>query len=158
MYSKYWDTDKLEPNDLSKLVTHLHACAHSNESNLGDADFQLPPTNHWSIFLQLGPQLSVRLDMTAGYGENGLRGKIDVQSKGYAKTFHDIKTLSFQPASGTTVKSILDMMSGNGLDKYAFTENLEGCRYWTMRVISTLDGAGILPPGSGQQAAQAMAR
>lgn len=150
MNSNY-DTDNFNPIHLNSKVVTIHICGYKNELNEGDEDGN-PPTNHWAVFLQLAAGGSVRLDMTPGYGSDGLRGKIEVASKNYKSTQNSIKTLSFQVQVHTTVDTIAQLITSKGRDKYKFTEEEEGCRYWVSTFISDLEAAGIIDAGSGQSA------
>jgi hypothetical protein len=140
---------------LSWLVSHVHICAYVNEKNEGDEDGN-PPTNHWAIFLQVGKGASVRLDMAPGYGSDGLRGKIEVSSKKYVTTWNSIKTLTFETDGKTKVETVARLISENGLERYTFTEKMEGCRYWISIFVSKLEAAGILPSGSAEKVTEAV--
>ena len=150
-----WDTDNFDVKHFLHKVTAVHICGYKNTENAGD-ECGNPPTNHWALFLQRVDGGSVRLDMMPGYGSDGLRGKIEVLSKTYASTRNAIKTLTFPIISTQTVKSITDGFAQNGRDRYTFTEEEEGCRYWIFTIISDLENAGIIQPGSGQAAWQAV--
>jgi hypothetical protein len=155
--SNDWDTDNFKSENLSALVSQVHICAYINEKNEGDEDGN-PPTNHWATFLELETGGSVRLDMAPGYGSDGLRGKVEVSSKGYVSTRNSIKTLTFETNGQTNVKTVAGAISENGLEKYTFTQDMEGCRYWISILISKLEAAGILPSGSAKKAAEAVSR
>ncbi|KID96047.1 hypothetical protein MAJ_07958, partial [Metarhizium majus ARSEF 297] len=145
-----WDKDKFKSEDLDRTVKHIHICAYINEHNEGDQGD--PPTNHWATFLEISKTHSVRMDMAPGYGSDGQRGKIEISSKRYRYTDKAIHMLSFDPIGGTTVKNIVDLIQSNGRQKYNFTPEWEGCRYWVYTIISDLEEAGILEPGSGMTA------
>ena len=144
-----YDTDNFNTAELHSQIVDVHICGYLNEQNEGDEDGN-PPTNHWAVFLQLSAGGSVRLDMAPGYGSDGLRGKIEIASKTYTYTNNAIKTLSFPVRVYTTVENITDLLSLNGRDKYMFTEEEEGCRFWVDTFISDLEGAGIIGTGSRQ--------
>src|SRR6266536_4191332 len=146
-----WDTDKLNAAHLTHRVTAVVICGYTNEENAGDADGN-PPTNHWAAFLPRSQGGSVRLDMMPGYGSDGLRGKIEIASKDYTSTQNAIKTLSFPVIAQATVKTITDKINEKGRDRYTFTEEEEGCRYWIGTLISDLEAASIIPTGSGKDA------
>lgn len=149
-----WDQTKFETGDLHNTVEQIHICAYINENNEGDQEN--PPTNHWATFLEVSKTHSVRIDMAPGYGSNGLRGKIDISSKRYMYTNQAIHMLSFNVRGGTTVKTIVDLIQLNGRQKYNFTPEWEGCRYWIFVLISDLEVAGIVETGSGATARSAL--
>lgn len=150
-----WDQDHFTKDDLDLSVVSIHICAYENEKNEGDEDGN-SPTNHWAIFLEISEKHSVRLDMAPGYGDDGRRGKIQVASKTYQVTAHAIRTLAFETVDGTTVRTITNLISSNKRQKYTFSEEFEGCRFWVFTIISDLEGAGLLNPGSGQLALEAV--
>ncbi|KAL2126666.1 hypothetical protein VTI74DRAFT_436 [Chaetomium olivicolor] len=150
-----WDNDKLVVGDLAKTVAAVHLVAFINESNKGDEE-GLPPTNHWCCFLETYDKTSVRLDMMPGYGSDGLRGKIQIVSKEYAYTRNNVHVLSFDAVSGVTVQKIVDLIMSRGRQKYQFTPEWEGCRYWNLILIQDMVTAGYIPSGSSNQAEEAM--
>jgi len=46
------------------------------------------------------------------------------------------------------VKDFKDVILNNRYDKYKFTDNGEGCRYWVSLVISLFEANGYIAPGS----------
>lgn len=44
----------------------------------------------------------------------------------------------------------------NKRQKYIFTEEMEGCRFWIYTVISDLESGGIIDPGSATSAWEAV--
>lgn len=150
-----WDKDGLNSPDLSKIVTYIHICGYKNIENAGD-DEGNPPTNHWASFLQLQNGGSVRLDMIPGYGSDGQRGKLVVSSKPYDSTDNSIKTVTFSTLNAPTAKTITDLITQNGRERYNFTEVWEGCRFWIYTLISDLETAGIVSAGSRQETWEAV--
>ncbi|KAK0666729.1 hypothetical protein QBC41DRAFT_325207 [Cercophora samala] len=144
-----WDADKLKAEDLSARVSIVFLVAYENPSNKGDEE-GLPPTNHWCLFLKTAgtASASIRVDMTPGYGSDGLRGKIEISSKPYECTNSSIKTLSFPATLGVTVQKIIDLISSKGRQKYQFTPEWEGCRYWNKTVVQDLQSAGYIKGGA----------
>ena len=124
-----WDTDDFDLAHLTLPVIAVHICAYINRENEGDEDGN-PPTNHWAAFLQFSDSSSVRLDMTAGYGSDGRRGKIEISSKDCVSTNNAIKTLSFPVNVHATVQTITDVINNKERERYTFTEEEERCRYW----------------------------
>jgi len=94
--------------------------------------------------------------MMPGYGSQGLRGKIEISSKGYVRTQNSIKTLSFPATLGVTPQGVIDSIASCGRQKYQFTPEWEGCRYWNQVVIQDLQTAGYIPAGSATTAQEAL--
>lgn len=145
--SANFDLDSFDSAHLSCVVHTVHLVAYQNEGNTGDEKGN-PPTIHWAVFLQHSDTASVRVDMTPGYGSNGLKGKIELASKSYRFTYQAIKRLTFLTSNSPTVHKILDGISSKGRTHYFFTEDWKGCRYWNFTFISDLEIAGILLSGS----------
>lgn len=109
------------------------------------------PTNHWTVFLAYGNgKNSVQLDMSPGYGDDGLRGKLIVKSSPLDVTENAIKILPLHPNDRRTVREILQLIASKQREKYVFTEEEEGCRFWVYTLTLDLEAAGFVPPGSAQ--------
>ena len=145
--STHFGTSKFEEVDLEGVVEKVHLCGYANENNEGDIDSR-PPTNHWTIFLQLGSNRSVKVDMIPGDGDDGLLGFIVLESKKYDMTNKRIKSLTFIPPCTLLVKDVLALITEKGRDRYTFTEEEEGCRFWICTVVKDLEGAGKVPKDS----------
>jgi hypothetical protein len=83
--SDHFGTSKLEESDLEEVVERIHLCGYVNKDNVGD-DNGRTPTNHWTIFLQMSGERSVKVDMIPGDGDDGLQGYVLVESKRYTVT------------------------------------------------------------------------
>jgi hypothetical protein len=125
--------------------------AFKNESNKGGGDGN-PAVNHWCMFLELSSNRSVRIDMMPGYGPDRLRGIIEISSKDYVYTHNGIKTCVFPVTHGVTVQRIVDLISSAGRQKYQFTPEGEGCRFWNLTVTKDLQSAGYVPLGCVEEA------
>ncbi|CAK7266252.1 hypothetical protein SEPCBS57363_001997 [Sporothrix epigloea] len=144
-----FDSDKLESEDLAKPVLNVHLIAYINPGNEGDGE--IPPTNHWAVFLELSKDRSVRVDMMPGYGLDGRRGKVDLSTKEYAFTKNSIQRLTFEPRGHPNVEVFIKSIGSLGLQRYNFTKDCEGCRFWCYQFIKCLEGISILEPGSAAQ-------
>ncbi|KAI1113632.1 hypothetical protein F5Y14DRAFT_206515 [Nemania sp. NC0429] len=156
-----WDTDKLNRSDLPSKVVSIHLVAYPNSNNEGDEKLLLPPTNHWCLFLELidsssGDSSSVRFDMAPGYGSDGLRGKIEVSSKEYNCTSNRIHRITFQVIAPVSVAMIVELVQKNGRQKYQFSPEWEGCRFWNYTFLQDLEKAGIILEGSSEKAEEAL--
>jgi hypothetical protein len=163
-----WGTSKFRVLDLEKVIAVVHICGYKNQGNEGDLGGR-PPTNHWAAFLEVHGGGSVRFDMVPGDGSDGLTGMVIIESKRYKVTDNATKTVSFAAHGRPTVNTVTSLISRLGRDKFKFTENEEGCRYWIYTLISDLEDADIVatgckgeawaslskywrdPPGSGSQ-------
>ncbi|EDN06263.1 predicted protein [Histoplasma mississippiense (nom. inval.)] len=70
----------------------------------------------------------------------------------YDFTYNATQRVSFATLGQPTVQTITDLVSRLGRDRYRFTENEEGCRYWIYTFISDLEGADIVAAGSKGEA------
>jgi len=145
--SDHFGTSKLDEPNLDETVENIHLCGYANENNGGDKDGR-PPTNHWTIFLQTIHQRSVKVDMIPGDGEDGLQGYILLESKKYAMTNKGIKSVTFAPMNRLPVKDVITIIMANGRDRYMFTEDEEGCRFWICTVVKDLEDAKKIVEGS----------
>ncbi|CAK7266250.1 hypothetical protein SEPCBS57363_001996 [Sporothrix epigloea] len=145
-----WDQDHFEEGDLEETVVQIHICAYTNKENLGEGEE--PPTNHWATFLEISRDQAVRIDMAPGYGADGLRGKIEISSQRYRITDNAIRFLSFVPKGTPTVGDIVNQINSKGFQKYNFTPEWEGCRFWIFTLISHLEQQGIVESGSASRA------
>ncbi|KAI0114485.1 hypothetical protein GGR51DRAFT_577501 [Nemania sp. FL0031] len=141
---RHWERDSLQHTDLARLIISIHLIACPN-LNIGG---QSSPTNHWSLFFEMLGERSVRLDMVSGFGNDGLRGKIEVASKNYVCTRERVHRLSFQPDRAVTLEDIVHLIQRNGRQRYRFLPEWEGCRYWCYTIIQDLEAARIISPGS----------
>lgn len=84
--------------------------------------------NHWSIFLILAHEESVRMNMTADYGNP--TGRLEWRSLLYTVSVSTIKSWDYQAASGLSVGQVYHLVKCNGRDKYEMSGGGSGCRYW----------------------------
>ncbi|KFY18841.1 hypothetical protein V493_08313 [Pseudogymnoascus sp. VKM F-4281 (FW-2241)] len=152
LFDNNWDTDKLEQEALLRQVQKIHLVAYENRSNKGDEE-GLAATNHWCLFLELSSIESIRLDMAPGYGSDGLRGKIEISTKSYVCTNKSIRTLTFHPALSVTPRNIVELITQKGRQKYQFTPEWEGCRYWNLILFQDLEADKYIQEGSAQMVA-----
>lgn len=149
-FNNNYDTDGFNASTIDDQIVAIHICGYVNKENEGDEDGN-SPTNHWAAFLVHGQHQSTLLDMAPGYGPDGLRGKIELSSKGYASTQNAIKVLRYPVNMNATVSSLVTLINSKGRDKYDYSPEWEGCRYWIYIFISDLEDSKIVPPGSAQQ-------
>ncbi|KAI0868959.1 hypothetical protein GGS24DRAFT_480429 [Hypoxylon argillaceum] len=154
-----WNQDGLNTEDLAATVGTIHLVAFPNPIN-ACRDGGIASTNHWCLFLGfLRVDRSVRIDIVPGNGSDGLLGSIAISSKDYAYTDNRAHKLSYQVnQQHLIVGDVIELLRRNGRQRYRFTPEREGCRYWTYVVIRDLERAEILSPGAAHQAWEAMSR
>ncbi|KAJ9141807.1 hypothetical protein NKR23_g7729 [Pleurostoma richardsiae] len=154
-FTNNWDLDNLITGNLTAVVERVHLCALRNEFNEGDEAGE-PPTNHWTMCLQLTWQSAVMLDMVPGYGSDGLRGKIEASSLRQPYTEETLNALSFKPAKPITIGDVMQLIIENGRDAFNFSPEWEGCRFWMSVVVSDLEDGGLIQEGSARAAREAL--
>ena len=148
-FSDHFGTSNLQEYDLEQVVEKIHLYAYTNENNVGD-NHGRSPTNHWTIFLQLNVTRFVQVDMIPGDGDDGLLGLICLESKDVMTC--GIKTLTFIPMRPFTVKDVINLIMDKGRDRYIFTDEEEGCRFWICTLVKDLEEAGKISENSGVDA------
>ncbi|KAK0496304.1 hypothetical protein EDD18DRAFT_202617 [Armillaria luteobubalina] len=136
---------------LSSPVLQFHWCA----SNKEETEEEVRPTNHWMIFLQTGPNSSVRLNMRSGESSQ-YPGLLEVSSTRYAFTQNCCFRVSAAAVPGLTVEHVFSLVIRNGRDRYKFTDSHEGCRHWVNVIASDLSGASWMESGVAQRVSQAV--
>ena len=149
------DTEKFKGKDLDATVV-VHLCALRNELNEGDENGE-PPTNHWTMCLQVSSASHVMLDMAPGYGSDGLRGKIEMTSTiDRPYTDESLCVFSYQPSKAITVKDIAQLIVKNGRAEFNFSPEWEGCRFWMSVIMRDLEDASLIEKGSAATAMEAV--
>ncbi|KAG6198785.1 hypothetical protein E4U22_001029 [Claviceps purpurea] len=143
-----WDQRGFENEDLKMTVRRIHVCVYSDVDDAESGDEELPPVNHWIIFLEIAARHSVRINMTPGCDFAGVRGQIEISTKRYMFTEQTVHLLTFPTRGEPKVEDIIKLIIANGLQKYDFTPEWEGCRFWTYTLISHLERKGLIEPGS----------
>nr|POF24597.1 hypothetical protein CFP56_78316 [Quercus suber] len=62
-----------------------------------------------------------------------------VEAKDYAYSYHAHKVIRMNNAKNLTIKAFFELIKANGYDKYQFTNNGNGCRYWVYSVVKLLE-------------------
>ncbi|KAJ4268899.1 hypothetical protein NW762_002970 [Fusarium torreyae] len=147
---RYWDQDNFKSQDLKQAVQQVHICAYANKNNQSNG--RAPPINEWAVFFETSATHSVRVKIVPGHGTKGLKGKIKISSEEFRYSPKIINGLSFAVSRAVKVEDIVRLMVNNGFQKYHFTPEGDGARYWIFALISLLEQKGILEPGSSPQA------
>ncbi|KAI0546515.1 hypothetical protein F4679DRAFT_598698 [Xylaria curta] len=132
-------------NHLYRMVKKINIYAYPNRNSPED-----PATNHWVMFLQYSAISSVKVDMYPSKFSG--KGILELSSKKYTQSDRAIYSFSIETINGLTVETLADTINKSGLDKYYFTKELEGCRYWIYCIIHKLEEDSYLPAGSTKNA------
>lgn len=96
---------------------------------------------HWCIYFQ-SESRSVRIDMSVG--ADGITGILIISNNETLVSDRERKTIYFPiPTEGTKVGSFLDVIFGNGYERYKFTEQGFGCRHWVKIVLRAFIDADL---------------
>lgn len=148
-------TKSLKAVDMEQPIVRFNLCAYAANQPT-EAPTHRSPTNHWVCFLELATDGSVKVDMTPGGGNDWLGGIIMLESKPDKKTSSNIKTMAFESLQSPTVATIMSLITKNNRDKYTFTRDGEGCRFWIYTLISDLEKAGLVAEGSAVEASNTL--
>ncbi|KZT18643.1 hypothetical protein NEOLEDRAFT_1143115 [Neolentinus lepideus HHB14362 ss-1] len=138
--SDNWGAMYLKKASLDATVSSVTFVSHLNVDNAGDGD--LPPTNHWSMFLEIGASTSVHVDAVPN--DPGEPAMIVVETKSSDVTQDASHTVVATAAAGTTIANILSLILTLKRDKYVFAPVGEGCRFWLYTLAQDLAGAEII--------------
>ncbi|KAL1961511.1 hypothetical protein VTN77DRAFT_1652 [Rasamsonia byssochlamydoides] len=148
----HWVTTNFDATLLDRVCFSMHACAYrTDENSAGDSEA------HWALLFQYEVEACVRMEMTRGYGASGRGGKIhlsvvrpfeSVWGKHVVQTFH---TRNFP-----SVQGFIDVIVSEGREKYTFTEEGEGSRFWAASVISDFTKAKLIPKACCEEFVKAL--
>ncbi|KAG6023226.1 hypothetical protein E4U40_004092 [Claviceps sp. LM458 group G5] len=145
-----WDTEFFKQEDLKKTVTHAHVSVRKNNGNKGKNG--APPFNHWSVFFETSPSHSVCFNMVLNNDKSDeTRGIVLTSTRECTFDREALHTLSF-PIKGTpTVEDVANFVNRNGLHRFRFSTDGQGCRFWVCTFISHLEKEGIVEYGCADQ-------
>ncbi|KAG6055425.1 hypothetical protein E4U17_002982 [Claviceps sp. LM77 group G4] len=146
-----WNSKYFEQDDLKKTITHAHVSVRKTNGNKGENG--APPVNHWSVIFETSSSHSVCLNMVLKDGKSDVTRGIILISTGACNFDREaLHTLSF-PIKGTpTVEDVVNFVNKNGLHRYRFGTDGQGCRFWVCTFISHLEKEGLVEYGSADQA------
>lgn len=142
-----WGISRFKFSDLASPVLAIHFVALTNLDNLGDGD--LPPTNHWSIFLEVAARRSVKIDCAPNAA--GQPGMIILEEEDVGVVADQAKCVTIEPCKTSIVGGVLRVLIEKGRDHYIFTRNMEGCRYWMSIVAGDLAEAELISRGDAER-------
>ncbi|KAF1955280.1 hypothetical protein CC80DRAFT_493202 [Byssothecium circinans] len=102
--------------------------------------------NHWSIYLLVENNRSVRLNMAAESGY--LTGNLNIRPYDYALTTSSIKHWDYKTVPGLSVSHIVGMIYQKGRHLYNMSGGGSGCRYWVYVILNDMAAMGWLEDGN----------
>ena len=109
-------------------VTHLRLVVHV------DGVDGAVSNNHWSIYLLLQDNTSIRMNMKAvGYGD--ITGRLEWSKHDYILTNSTIKKWDFPVPAGILVAHFATLIYGLGRQNYDMSGGGSGCRWWWLVLI-----------------------
>ena len=135
-----WYSKRFLKTQLDSEIPSIAFVAHAVTTD----DALLPnPTNHWSAFLQISDNSSVRMEVspTSGGGEPGT---VVIESKEYDMSTHRNHAVVVAVAPGTTVAKILSLLIELKRDRYVFSKVGEGCRFWLFTLAGDFASKAII--------------
>ena len=107
----------------NRIVTSVRVVVHTTGSwPNGMSD------NHWSIYLLLQTDSSVRMNMTAELDDP--EGSLVLSSLGYGLTTSAIRNWDYPTTPGASVAQIYQLLLSKGRDQYSMSGGGSGCRWW----------------------------
>lgn len=160
MDDDHWVTTNFDRTLLDRIGFTMYAIAYrTDENSSGDSEA------HWALLFQYEVEACVRVEMTRGYGANNngrQRGKIHLSnvkpfdhssSSGWGK--HIVQM--FYTRNFPSIQDFIDVLVSEGRQRYTFTEEGEGSRFWAATVIADFTKAKLLPKDSGDEFRKALA-
>ncbi|KAA1478304.1 hypothetical protein DENSPDRAFT_663723 [Dentipellis sp. KUC8613] len=152
-----WGTSRFTTADLAARVSSIHFVAHENPTNEGDGG--LPPTNHWTISLELEPEAApargVWVDMAPDMPD--APGMVVLDSSPHTAppdAIHIVHARVTAPV--ITVSDVLSVLLAQRRDVYVYAPVGEGCRFWVQTLAG--DFAAWTPGLISQADAEAVRR
>ncbi|PGH33920.1 hypothetical protein GX50_03241 [[Emmonsia] crescens] len=119
-------------------VSSIRIVAHHHLSQVSEASF-----GHWSIYLcKPNNGGSMRINMRAICGEP--KGMLDWTKHSYDMPTTRIMDWEWPVSRGSEVQDFAYSISFLGRDKYTFSANNGGCRYWIATVLSDFVNMGLI--------------
>lgn len=139
-HSDNWGTMGLKKTSLDAAVLTISFASYLNEENAGEEG--LTPTNHWSIFLKIEENQSVRIDAVPN--SPGEPAMIIVDTLICAMTDDVVHVVAATTTTRTTVAEILNLIIAKRRHNYVFSPVGEGCRFWLYTLAQDLSEAKII--------------
>ncbi|KAL1706692.1 hypothetical protein EV121DRAFT_200890 [Schizophyllum commune] len=150
--SAHWHTREFTTSSLGKTISAIHFVADPNERNEGAGD--VPPTNHWSIYLQLNEDSSVRLEVIPL--DVSAPGVVVLTDKPYGVEKNVACVVTASVPETTTIAHILKPIVDKRRDRYQFDAVGQGCRMWALTLAADLVEADVLDAQSNKELSDAI--
>lgn len=110
--------------------------------------------NHWAVFLHIGPDESVMVDMIPVNMNN--TGMIQFHHKNYDVSNRVDFRLKYPTINNPTVQQIYNILTTPDqanvrLDRYKFSPQGNGCAFWTVTFLTKMETLGYLAQGTAAQ-------
>lgn len=115
---------RVEAADWDMAVSDIRVVCHT----LGPVANTAMSENHWSLYLIMGPNRSVRFNMRAEYGDP--QGMMDVTSHNYAVTESEIRHWDYPAIRHLTVRMTYTTIITARFHCYLMSGGGSGCRWW----------------------------
>ncbi|KAF2787665.1 hypothetical protein K505DRAFT_287539 [Melanomma pulvis-pyrius CBS 109.77] len=122
-----------------RAVTHVRVVVHTT-GPLGPQSRQ--SHNHWSIYLLVGNNESVRINMAASPGY--ITGNLEITPYNYTLTNSAIQHWDYAIINGVVVTHIVRLIYEYRRHLYDMSGGGSGCRYWVYVVLNDIAGKGWL--------------
>ncbi len=142
-----YDPQSLRAIHGRKAILHVYACGLSMPD---EPDERM--ANHWRLECCLASAETVWVDPTPG-DDQYMNLRITYKQFGYSK--HALKPMKMDVARGISLDGLLNIIIEERYDKYRFTENAKGCRFWVQSVIRMLSDQALLKTKQQVEAALA---
>lgn len=149
----HWDAEDFSFDTLSAPVVRIHFCAAANDNDT-DTVVRRQPVNHWMVFLQTGATTSVRLSISSGE-TSAYPAVIELASKRYIVSHFSPIVISSAVNGGVTVEAVFRLLIAKGRDRYKFTDQHVGCRWWCYCIAHDFESAGWVERGTANRVGQA---
>ncbi|KAI9042330.1 uncharacterized protein KD926_005625 [Aspergillus affinis] len=137
---------------MNQVVRWVDAACHERLPQGGD---------HWSLYLDIGANRSVRIDITPSYVvpstsiPGGSKANMVVSLLEDAFSRPTEKVVKLDVPNGSTVRELVNLLIQHGRHKYEFNAQGQGCRYWTDHQLALFDQHGLLVNRAHIEAAKA---
>jgi hypothetical protein len=154
--SEHIGSSLLKVADLDAIVKTLHIVACKNEFNEPEQGGEVG--NHWFSLLELADGRSVSLDMMGGDG-GGRTGLVLLESHaGRLTTYEEVHRISIKVTGERTVTEFLKCLFEKGREKYRFTVEITGCRWWNLVAVGDWEEAGMIEAGNLERVEKEISR
>lgn len=128
-------------NDRTLTVATIRVTVHT-QGHIFECDTR--SSNHASIFLIVGTNMSVRLNMIKA-GPTDTMGTYSERTCPYVRSVSRLHDVDVVAVPGLTVGDFLDDVHEKGLDRYELHHSGVGCRFWVYIILSSDSITQVFP-------------